>query len=133
MVPDAGQPIEAPEAAEEVRRCRWCRSVLPRREGRGRPKEFCSQKCRQWDWVSRQRAAELELSEGELVVARDELHGLLDDLYVLSCAVADTQRDLADGLGSGSDSREIFSALQWLLESAAPLAERRLGTGPERP
>ena len=117
----------------EERRCRWCRSVLPVQRGRGRPRQFCSQRCRQWDWVSRQRAAELELSEGELIVARDELHGLFDDLYVLSCAVADTRRDLADGLAADGNSQEIFSALQWLLEAAEPLAERRLGTPPQRP
>ena len=51
----------------EMRRCRWCRRPLPEQRGRGRPREFCSQRCRQWDWVARQRAGELELSEGELV------------------------------------------------------------------
>ena len=67
-----------------VRRCRWCRRALPERSGPGRPREFCSQRCRQWDWVARQRAAELELSENELVVARDELDRLHDELYVLA-------------------------------------------------
>ena len=60
----------------------------------GRPREFCSQRCRQWDWVARQRASELQLSEGELVIARAELDALHDDLYVLACAVDDAERDL---------------------------------------
>ena len=59
-------------------RCRWCRHVLAQSDGPGRKKEFCSQKCRQWDWVARQRATELELSENELVVTRDELDTLKD-------------------------------------------------------
>lgn len=109
---------EAPE-----RRCRWCRFPLPMRTGRGRPREFCSQRCRQWDWVSRQRARELALSDGELVMARTELDALHDDLYVLECAVADTRRDL----GHDMTKAELRDALRWLLDAAAPLADRKLG------
>ena len=105
-------------------RCRWCRIVLPARSGRGRPRAFCSQRCRQWDWVSRQRARELALSDGELVMARQELDALHDELFVLSCAVADTRRDLADGLSP----KEALESLRWLLDAAEPLAARRLLT-----
>ena len=66
------------EVRAEDRRCRWCRHVLPESQGPGRRKEFCSQKCRQWDWVARQRAQDLALSENELVMTRDELDTLLD-------------------------------------------------------
>lgn len=105
-----------------VPRCRWCRSVLPARSGAGRPRQFCSQRCRQWDWVSRQRARELALSDGELVVARAELDALHDDLYVLQCAVADAQRDLGHTLTKA----EALDSLRWLLEAATPLAARRI-------
>lgn len=109
-------------------RCRWCRIVLPALQGPGRPRTFCSQRCRQWDWVSRQRSRELALSEGELVMARSELESLHDDLYVLSCAVVDTQRDLAELVGrDGLAPDECRRALLWLLEAAEPLASRRLG------
>jgi hypothetical protein len=118
-----GQRVPSAEAPEAERRCRWCRIVLPGRKGPGRPREFCSQRCRQWDWVSRQRARELELSEGELVMARSELDSLHDDLYVLACAVADTKRDLEDDL----TAREALDALRWLLDAAEPLASRRIG------
>jgi hypothetical protein len=73
--------------------------------------------------VSRQRARELALSDGELVLARTELDSLHDDLFVLSCAVADTQRDLAVGRLSAAEMKE---ALAWLLEAAQPLAARRI-------
>lgn len=106
-------------------RCRWCRRTLPERSGPGRPKQFCSQRCRQWDWVSRQRAAELEISEGELVVARSELDALHDDLYVLACAVDDTERDLA-AAGKQPTARELREILDWLLDAAKPLRERQL-------
>jgi hypothetical protein len=75
--------------------------------------------------VSRQRAAELEISEGELVVARTELDALHDDLYVLACAIDDTERDL-DGAGSGASAKELREMLDWLLDAARPLRERQL-------
>ena len=113
--------------AREVKRCRWCRGALIERSGPGRPRTFCSQACRQWDWVSRQRARELALSDGELVMARAELDGLHDDLFVLSCAVSDTQRDLAAGRLTVAELRD---ALRWLLDAAEPLAARRIVPSP---
>lgn len=110
------------ERPDGERRCRWCRFPLPERDGPGRPREFCSQRCRQWDWVSRQRARELALADGELVMARTELDALHDDLFVLQCAVADVRRDLEQGVAPD----EAIDLLRWLLEAAAPLAERRI-------
>jgi hypothetical protein len=113
----------------EIRRCRWCRRVLPVTTGRGRPREFCSQRCRQWDWVARQRARELELADGELVVARTELDELHDDLYVLACAVDDARRDLA-AAGDRATRQELREIIDWLLEAARPLRDRSLGQRP---
>ena len=105
--------------------CRWCRRALPERTGPGRPRVFCSGRCRQWDWVARHRAAELELSENELVVARSELDALHDELYVLACAVEDVERDLA---GARTPSKgELADALAWLLDAARPLRDREIG------
>lgn len=109
----------------ELMRCRWCRRILPERSGPGRPRQFCSQRCRQWDWVSRQRAAELELSENELVIARDELDALHDDLYVLACAVGDAEADLA-AAGTRPSARELQLIVAHLLEAAAPLRDREI-------
>lgn len=104
--------------------CRWCRRVLPARTGPGRPKQFCSQRCRQWDWVSRQRARELELSDNELVIVREELDRLHDDLYVLACAVDDADRDL--GAGGRRTVQELSDILAWVLDAARPLRDREL-------
>jgi endogenous inhibitor of DNA gyrase (YacG/DUF329 family) len=113
---------EAETGGVAERRCRWCRFPLDARGGPGRPRQFCSQRCRQWDWVSRQRARELALSDGELVMARSELDSLHDDLYVLECAVADTRNELTHDMTKA----ELQSALRWLLDAAAALADRRL-------
>jgi hypothetical protein len=55
-------------------------------------------------------------------MARAELDALHDELYVLSCAVADTQRDIHRKMSAA----EAVEALRWLLEAATPLASRRI-------
>lgn len=116
-----------------MRRCRWCRRVLPAPAGRGRPREFCSQACRQWDWVGRQRARELALRDDELVIATAELDELHDELYVLACAVDDARRDL-DAAGARATAKELREILDWVLAAAMPLRDRELGPAPpQRP
>ena len=115
---DGGEGVRARE-----RRCRWCRHALPTQDGPGRRKEFCSQKCRQWDWVSRQRASELELSENELVMTRDELDALKDQIYVLHCALADARADLSRPRHTKDSIQEI---LEWVMEAAEPVASASL-------
>ncbi len=100
--------------------------MLPAPLGRGRPREFCSQRCRQWDWVARQRARELALDEGELVIAKATLDELHDELYVLACAVDDSERDLATA-GPQPTARELRDILDWLLQAARPLRDREVG------
>jgi hypothetical protein len=74
--------------------------------------------------VSRQRARELELGHDELVIVRDELDRLHDDLYVLACAVEDAERDLAGSTRPTAAS--LRESLDWLLEAARPLRDREL-------
>jgi hypothetical protein len=65
------------------------------------------------------------LSENELVVARSELDALHDELYVLSCAVEDVERDL--GAPGRRSAAELADALGWLLDAARPLRDREIG------
>ncbi|HEY0521368.1 MAG TPA: hypothetical protein VGC84_17895 [Ilumatobacteraceae bacterium] len=109
---------------ERLSRCRWCRRVLPAQKI-GRPRQFCSQACRQWDWVGRQRARELHLSETELIVTKSELDALHDDLYVLACAVDDVDRDLAAS-AKPPTANEAKEMLTWLLDAARPIRDREL-------
>ena len=55
--------------AAALHRCHWCRWVLPPPAKTGRPRKYCKQSCRQWDWVARQRSRELDIGENELVIA----------------------------------------------------------------
>lgn len=94
------------------RACLWCGRNFSVPEGPGRPRVYCRQSCRQRDYEARRRAAELGLDEHELVVTREELETTRDRLYVLSCIVADVERDLAT---SDVDSDH---ALKLLLDAA---------------
>ena len=91
----------------------------------GRPRQFCSQACRQWDWVGRQRARELQLNEDELIITKAELDLLHDELYVLACAVDDVERDLASN-GKRPPANDVVEMLTWLLEAARPIRDREL-------
>jgi hypothetical protein len=102
-------------------KCRWCGRKLAIAGGPGRPRAFCSQACRQKDYIARLRAQEAGLSETELVVTRQELDSLHDQLYVLEAAVDDVQRDLA----SSTTKRDYVEALAWLLDACRPLVDRR--------
>src|SRR3954470_625144 len=114
------------DAGEQRSRCRWCRRVLGPQK-MGRPRVFCSQACRQWDWVGRQRARELELGEDELIITKAELDQLHDDLYVLACAVDDVERDQS-AAGKAVTTRELGEMLSWLLDAARPIRDRELRT-----
>lgn len=87
---------------------------------------FCSQACRQWHWVGKQRADELQLNESELIVAKEELDKLHDELYVLACAVNDAEKDNA-AAGKNPTAKELQEIVEWLLEAARPLRDRELG------
>jgi hypothetical protein len=104
-------------------KCEWCGRPIPVRAGPGRPRRFCRQSCKQRAHEARRRAAELGLSEHDLVVARAELDALYDRLYVLECAIEDVQRDLT----ASATKRDYQEAVDWLLEAARPVVERRLG------
>ena len=103
-------------------RCRWCRRPFDRRPGPGRPQEFCKRSCRQRDYESRVKAAEHGLDEADLVLARNVIDQLRDDIYVLQCAIEDVDRDLA---GSGSP-QDVSDALTWILAAARPLVQSAL-------
>ena len=88
--------------------------------GLGRPRRYCRRSCRQRAFEARRRAAELGLGEHELIVARDRLDQLGDQLYVLRCAVEDVARDLA-AAPDPTPAEDLRDALDWLLSAVAPV------------
>jgi hypothetical protein len=113
------QPGEGAERGEQGT-CRWCHRPLPPPARTGRPRRYCRDVCRQRDFEARQRSAEVGLTESELVVTRQELEALYDQLYVLEAAVEDVERDLA---GSSPSKQDYADAVAWLLQAARPLCD----------
>jgi hypothetical protein len=60
-------------------------------------------------------------SEVELVSARSGIDALLDQVYLLECAIAEVERDLAEDDSPG----EVRRALTSVLDAARPLAAAR--------
>ena len=58
-------------------------------------------------------------------MARAELDRLHDDLYVLACAVDDTEKDLA-AMGAKPSVNELMRMLEWVMSAAKPLRDREL-------
>ena len=107
------------------RRCAWCRQGLREAKATGRPRRYCSAACRQWDWVTRRGDRAVQITEKQLVLARAEVDRLHDAVYVLACAIADTESDL-ESLGVDASAAELRSIVDWLLTNARPLAGLRL-------
>jgi len=66
------------------------------------------------------------------VLAKSALDDLHDDLYVLACAVDDTEADLA-AAGPNPPTTELRRILDWLVEAARPLRNRELPAAPAGP
>ena len=97
--------------------CAWCGNPVEQAPGAGRPRRYCRQSCRQRDFEARKRARDLGLAESDLIVARRNVEGLDDLLFVLSCAITDVDGDIAlDG-----SPEQLRRSLDWLLEAARPL------------
>jgi hypothetical protein len=99
------------------RRCGWCGRGFAAASAVGRLPTYCKRSCRQRAFEARRRSAELGLGESELVITRDELHRLQDQLWILECAIQDVERDLA----ASATLRDHREAMAWLLEAARPL------------
>jgi hypothetical protein len=112
---DDRDDIESP-AGE---RCRWCGRRFTPTPGRGRPRLYCRQGCRQQAHMARKLAAAHGLGDDDLVVSRTDLDELQSRLYCLQAAIEDVDRDLAES----AEPEDVAAALGWLLEHARPLAE----------
>ncbi|MEJ7583640.1 MAG: hypothetical protein WKF43_06000 [Acidimicrobiales bacterium] len=103
----------------EPQRCRWCGRRFAPAPGRGRPRRFCPQGCRQQAHLARKLAGAHGLGPDDVIVARPALEELQGALYCLQTALEDIDRDLT---GTPTPT-EIEDALRWLLDNARPLAD----------
>ena len=107
-------------------RCRWCGRAFVVSRGRGRPRRYCKQSCRQQAHLARKLASAHGLGDDDLVVSREAIEELQSRLYCLQAAIEDVDRDLAQSVAhsrtGGVDPADLAEALTWLLENARPVA-----------
>ena len=109
-------------------RCRWCGRRFAPTPGRGRPRHYCRQGCRQQAHMARKLAAAHGLGADDVIVDRAALDELQSALYCLQAAVEDVDRDLA---GKPSATRGARGARVAARQRAA--ARRRRGSSRGRP
>ena len=78
--------------------------------GRGRPREYCGQACRQRAYELRRRQAAGTLGADEIPISITQWRSLQDRLYQLTAALEDVDQDLA-GRPSTRAYREAFQHL----------------------
>lgn len=101
----------------EQQRCRWCGRPVTQ-TGRGRPRLYCRQGCRQQAHLARKLADTHGLRDDDVIVRRADLEELQSLLYCLQAAIEDVDRDLA----TSNRCADVRDALRWLLDNARPLA-----------
>lgn len=116
---------DAPRSTRRTRAgvvpCSWCRRPIRDAATTGRPRRYCRRSCRQRAFEARRRAAEVGLTESQLIVTRAERDALHDALYVLEAAVEDIERDLE----TSNTEHDVRAALDWLRSAALPLIAMR--------
>lgn len=136
MTKAEGTPVEPQEghdrggvAAEphpETERCHWCGRAFVVSKGRGRPRRYCKQSCRQQAHLARKLAAAHGLGDDDLIVSRAVLEDFQSRLYCLQAAIEDVDRDLTQSAShsrqGAPDRADLAEALSWLLENARPVA-----------
>jgi hypothetical protein len=99
-------------------RCRWCGRRVDRLPGRGRPRQFCRDGCRQQAYLARKLADAHGLGDDDLIVSRAAIEEFQSRLYCLQAALEDIDRDLE----RSAEPSDIQEALSWLRENAEPVA-----------
>ena len=105
---------------EAGRRCRWCGRPYEQTAGPGRPRQYCKRSCRQRDYESRRRAAELGLGDDDLIITRTEVNELRDRMYVLAETLKDIENDLSDD--EADDERRHLNTLIYAVKQATGVA-----------
>ena len=115
---DPGEERDArrPGAQE---RCRWCGRAFVVNPGRGRPRRYCRQGCRQQAHLARKLAASHGLGDDELIVSRAALEEWQSRLYCLQAAIEDVDRDLE----LAAEPSDVAEAFAWLMENARLVAD----------
>lgn len=108
--------------SEEIQRCLWCATPVPRSAGPGRPRRFCKRSHRQRHYEARRLASAQGIAADEVLIARAQFDAWRDRLYLLEAAIEDAEQDL----GPSPALREYTEAFQGLHSAARRTVAHRI-------
>ncbi len=124
MAPAANTPRNRIETSSDGRPCRWCGTVFLATKGPGRPRQYCSQSCRQQHYIERRTAVGAGRDPNRIVIDRATFERYESTRLQLRLALDDLERT-SDG---GTD---LPSGIDWVVEHARALVALELSQAPE--
>lgn len=79
--------------------CAWCGKPIVLSEGRGRKRKYCSSSCKQRAYEQRQLLAGTEVDAESVILSKQRVAEIRDQLYALRCAAEDVCTAASEGAG----------------------------------
>ncbi|MFP7365794.1 hypothetical protein SFC07_08495 [Corynebacterium callunae] len=104
----------------QVSTCSWCGSDFAP-TGRGRPRKYCSQACRQRAYEQRNNVSGTTIPAEAVIMSPERASELKDSLFELRCAA----EDIATAVQEGEDPKEISFLCREMVELARNIEKLR--------
>ncbi|HXY46132.1 MAG TPA: hypothetical protein VEH29_18240 [Acidimicrobiales bacterium] len=92
-------------------RCGWCgRDLALGGSGRGRPRQYCRQSCRQRAYELRRRQQAGTLQRHEVPISQADFERCRDGIYAITAALEDVEVDLAEDGDFQAAFRHLYAA-----------------------
>ncbi|BAC18414.1 hypothetical protein [Corynebacterium efficiens] len=105
---------------QQVPTCSWCgKDIAP--SGRGRPRKYCKQACRQRAYEQRNSVSGTTIPVNAVIMTPERADELRDSLFELRCAA----EDIATAVDEGENAREVTALCTELVELARRIEKLR--------
>jgi len=100
--------------------CAWCGKELAV-SGRGRPRKYCSQSCKQRAYEQRHNVTGTSIPQEAVIIHPDRAAALRDSLFELRCAA----EDIATATSEGAEPDEVRDLCNELVTLARAIEKLR--------
>lgn len=104
----------------QVPSCSWCGKDIAS-SGRGRPRKYCSQACRQRAYEQRNNVSGTAIPAEAVIMTPQRADELKDSLFELRCAA----EDISTAVREGEDPREVSELCRELVSLARNIEKLR--------
>ncbi|CAF21486.1 MULTISPECIES: hypothetical protein [Corynebacterium] len=105
---------------QQTTKCSWCGKDVAS-TGRGRPRKYCSQACRQRAYEQRNNVSGTSIPAEAVIMSPDRASELKDSLFELRCAA----EDIATAVNEEEEARDIAKLCQEMVELARNIEKLR--------